>query len=386
MPAEETTASNLTPAKTFSIDSAHQGGTLTLRLAGRLDAQTIASHWNQVLEALQSSPASRVVIDATAINYCDGAGAALISSLRHTAKRRQASVELAGLRPELQSLLDLLDPVAAVEKPLPKPEPAHLPEEVGRAAFQLWRDITGLVTFVGELAVALAHAAVNPRRVRWRDALLAAEHAGVNALPIVALVSFLMGLIMAFQSAVPMRQFGVEIYVADLVALSMLRELGPLMTAIILAGRSGSAFAAEIGTMKVNEEINALTTMGLDPVRFLIVTRVLAAVAMMPLLTVFANVMGLVGGSIVLLSMDYPLVTYVREVLGAVQLKDLLSGLGKALIFGVLVAGIGCLRGLQTRTGASAVGLSTTSAVVSGIVLIVLADGVFSVIFYYLGI
>ena len=136
--------------------------------------------------------------------------------------------------------------------------------------------------------------------------------------------------------------------------------------------------------MKLNEEINALTTMGLDPVRFLVVTRVIAVVTIMPLLTVFSNLMGLIGGSVVLLSMDYPLVTYVQQVLGAVQLKDLLSGMAKSVVFGVLVAGIGCLRGLQTRTGASAVGLSTTSAVVSGIVLIVLADGVFSVVFYYL--
>jgi phospholipid/cholesterol/gamma-HCH transport system permease protein len=216
--------------------------------------------------------------------------------------------------------------------------------------------------------------------------LLAAENAGVNALPIVALISFLIGLIMAFQSAIPMSQFGAEIYVADLVALSMLRELGPLMTAIILAGRSGSAFAAELGTMKVNEEIDALTTMGLDPVRFLVVTRVIAAVVMMPLLTLFSNLMGLAGGAIVFLSFDFPLVTYVQEVLSAVKMGDLLSGLAKAFVFGILVAGIGCLRGLQTRTGASAVGLSTTRAVVSGIVLIVLADGVFSVVFYYLGI
>ena len=191
---------------------------------------------------------------------------------------------------------------------------------------------------------------------------------------------------MAFQSAIPMRQFGAEIYVADLVSLSMLRELGPLMTAIIVAGRSGSAFAAEIGTMKVNEEINALTTMGLDPVRFLVVTRVIGAVLMMPLLTLFSNLMGLVGGAIVFLSFDFPLVTYYQQVLSAVHLKDLNGGLAKAFVFGILVAAIGCLRGLQTRTGASAVGLSATRAVVSGIVLIVVADGVFSVVFYYLGI
>jgi len=158
------------------------------------------------------------------------------------------------------------------------------------------------------------------------------------------------------------------------------------MTAILLAGRSGSAFAAEIGAMKVNEEVNALMTMGIDPVRFLVVTRVLAATLMIPVLTVFAELAGLVGGAIVVLSFGYPLVTYVNQAFSFVSVTDLLGGLLKAGVFGILVAGVGCLRGLQTRTGASAVGDSTTSAVVSGIVLIAVTDGVFSVAYYYLGI
>lgn len=367
-----------------ATESSLSGGSLSLRLSGWLDAHTIGPLWTKVIREISWDGAERMEVDASAVDYCDGAGIALIVELRRQAIERKLSVEVRGLKPEFQVLLDEFAVGAMAEVRVEKPKPKPFPEEVGRAANQAWRDLSALVQFIGELAVALFLAAKHPGKVRWRDALLAAENAGVNALPIVALISFLMGLIMAFQSAVPMRQFGVEIFVADLVALSMLRELGPLMTAIILAGRSGSAFAAEIGTMKVNEEIDALTTMGLDPVRFLVVTRVIAAVAMMPLLTIFSNLMGLVGGSVVLLSMDYPLVTYVQEVLGAVQLKDLFSGMAKAVVFGVLVAGIGCLRGLQTKTGASAVGLSTTSAVVSGIVLIVLADGVFSVVFYYL--
>lgn len=375
---------NLEAARAATAESSLRDGALAVRLGGWLDAQTLAPLWSRTVSSISQADLRRLEVDASAVDYCDGAGIALIVELRRQALAKKMSVEVRGLKAEFQVLLDEFAVDAMAEVQVDKPEPKHLPEEVGRAAYQIWRDLSALVQFVGELAVALVLAAKHPGKVRWRDALLAAENAGVNALPIVALISFLMGLIMAFQSAVPMRQFGVEIFVADLVALSMLRELGPLMTAIILAGRSGSAFAAEIGTMKVNEEINALTTMGLDPVRFLVVTRVIAAVTMMPLLTIFANLMGLVGGSIVLLSMDYPLVTYVQEVLGAIQLKDLFSGMAKAVVFGVLVAGIGCLRGLQTKTGASAVGLSTTSAVVSGIVLIVLADGVFSVVFYYL--
>lgn len=310
----------------------------------------------------------------------------MLLELQCQSERQGRSCQILGLAPDYQALLGMFDHSEFKEiKPCP-PVTAHLPQQVGEAAVNFWKDLQGLVSFIGELACALVAAARHPGKVRWADALVVAENAGVNALPIVALISFLIGLIMAFQSAIPMRQFGAEIYVADLVALSMLRELGPLMTAIILAGRSGSAFAAELGTMKVNEEIDALTTMGLDPVRFLVVTRVLAAVAMTPLLTMFSNVMGLVGGGVVFLSFDFPLVTYMNQVRAALVMSDLLGGLVKSFVFGILVAGIGCLRGLQTKSGASAVGLSTTRAVVSGIVLIVVADGIFSVVFFYLDI
>jgi phospholipid/cholesterol/gamma-HCH transport system permease protein len=366
------------------------GGILELQLTGRLDAQTIPELWERCRVALRQKAAQRVILDASGVSYCDGAGVAMLLDLqggfRSHGTEPAAKVEITNLSESFRRLLELYGSEALPSLERAEPQPACLPEEVGRTAAGLWKDLRTLVSFVGELGAAVAHALRHPRGVRWRDALLAAENAGVNAFPIVFLISFLIGLIMAFQSAIPMRQFGAEIFVADLVALSMLRELGPLMTAIILAGRSGSAFAAEIGTMKVNEEINALTTMGLDPVRFLVVTRVLAAVFVTPLLTIFANLAGLLGGAVVFISLGFPLVTYTNQVLGAVRLGDLTGGLVKSVAFGVLVAGIGCLRGLQTRTGASAVGLSTTRAVVSGILLIVLADGVFSVLYYQLGI
>ncbi len=230
----------------------------------------------------------------------------------------------------------------------------------------------------------MVKAALHPSTVRWRDTLLVAEELGVNALPIVALLSFLVGVIMAFQAAVALRQFGAEIFVANMIGLSVLREMGPLMTAIILAGRSGSAFAAEIGTMKVREEIDALKTMGLEPVRFLVVPRVIAAVVMTPVLTVFADLFGVMGGSVVMTALGFPLITFFHQLQSAVSYGSLVGGLVKAFAFGILIAAIGCLRGLQTETGASAVGLSTTHAVVSGIILIVITDGIFSVIYYYL--
>ena len=370
-----------------SLDASHaEDGALTLTLGGWLDAHTIPGHWKKARALLRDEKPPRVTVDASRIEYCDGAGIAMMVDLQRRQLAAGGTLELRGLPERYQSLLELFKPDEFQEVARAKPVPVCLPEEVGRNTAIILKDMRALLYFIGEVFAALAVAVRHPRSVRWRDALLIAENAGVNAIGIVSLISFLIGLIMAFQSAIPMRQFGVELFVADLVALSMFRELGPLMTAIIVAGRSGSAFAAEIGTMKVNEEINALSTMGLDPVRFLVTTRVIAAVVMMPLLTMIANLMGLLGGAVVLMSLNYPFVTYLNEVRGALQLEDLLGGLAKSLVFAVLVAGIGCLRGLQTETGASAVGLSTTRAVVSGIILIVLADGAFSVAFYYLGI
>lgn len=361
-------------------------GILKLHLAGHLDSGSTGGVWNQAMAALDQASAKRIVVDATDVDYCDISGIGLFVEVRRRQLKKGGEFEIHGLRPKFRKLLDLFDPSAFPGVPEKKQKSIDIPLEIGLAACRLWKETGVFVAFVGEVAVALGRVAMHPRGIRWGQVAIVAEKAGVNALPIVALVSFLVGLIMAFQAAIPMRQFGAEIYVADLIALSMLRELGPLMTAIVLTGRSGSAFAAELGTMKVNEEIDALTTMGLDPVRFLVVPRIIAAVAVTPLLAVFADLVGVLGGSIVLVSLGYPLLTYVKEVISATTHVDLLGGLMKSAVFGIVVAGVGCLRGMETGIGATAVGDSTTRAVVAGIVLIVVIDGVFSVVFYQLGI
>ena len=341
-----------------SIDLRSEGsrdGVFKLIFAGRLDSSTAGAVWRRATTAVTGAQASNVTVDASAVDYCDGAGIALLLQLRRLQRQAGGNLEVTGLRPEFAALLD--DAAANAGDVLAAQRSQRIPlaEEIGQATVDLWRDIHVLIAFVGELVAALLYAALHPRTVRWRDALAVAESAGVNALPIVALVSFLMGLIMAFQAAVPLRQFGAQLFVANLIGLSMLRELGPLMTAIILAGRSGSAFAAELGTMKVREEIDALTTMGLDPVRFLVVTRVVAAVVMTPLLTMFADLLGLMGGSVVMRSLGFPLITYFHQVQYAVTYGSLVGGLVKAFVFGILIAAIGCLRGLQTGSGATAV-------------------------------
>jgi phospholipid/cholesterol/gamma-HCH transport system permease protein len=220
--------------------------------------------------------------------------------------------------------------------------------------------------------------------LRVRDLLGYVDSAGVRSLPLVVLLGYLIGLILAFQSAVPMRQFGADIFVASLVAIALLRELGPLLAAVILAGRTGSAFAAEIGTMKVNEEIDALTTMGLDPVTMLVLPRVIAAMCVMPVMTMALDIAGLLGMATVMRGFGYPFVAIARQVQEWVTAGDLYGGLFKAVCFGLVVAAIGCRAGLGTGVGPRSVGLSATSAVVGGIVATIAVDGLFALVFYRL--
>lgn len=363
-----------------------EDGVLVLALAGRLDADGTAEVWRPAETAL-SGLGSRVLrLDASGIEYADGSGTALLFDCLQRAERRGGGAELVGASHEVRSQLDLHDPELWCDGPAPEPESDGLIVEVGRASTEAWTETHELIEFTGAVSSALKYAILHPRSVRWRDVVRISERAGVNALPIVATIGSLMGLILAFQSAIPMKKFGADLFVADLVAISLLRELGPLMTAIVLCGRSGSAFAAELGTMKVNEEVDALTTMGLEPVRFLVVPRVIAAVVTTPMLAVFANLCGLIGGAIVFLSFGHPLVSYYRQVQGAVTHVDLLGGIFKAFVFGIIVAAVGCARGLQTGHGASAVGHSTTRSVVSGILLIVIADMAFALLYYALDI
>jgi phospholipid/cholesterol/gamma-HCH transport system permease protein len=386
MNAVAAAAPQLTGAQaSLSITDGADGG-LILAFAGRLDAYSIAEVWAQARTALAAAPNRRIVVDASAVDYCDGGGVAMLVDLLRAPRGADAGVSVRGLRPEFKRLLDQFDLSVFAAPAEPPPKPIRTIEEIGRATATLGRDMRTQIAFIGETAGALWYAFTHPHRVRWKDVWYTCEQVGVNALPIVALISALLGIILAFEAAVPMRQFGAEIFVADLIGLSILREMGPLMTAIMLAGRSGAAFAAEIGTMKVNEELNALTTMGLDPVRFLVVTRIIAALVMVPLLSLFADLIGVLAGGLTMLSFNIPFVTYLKEVDSIVDVKDLLAGLVKTPVFAITIAGVGCLRGLQTQTGASAVGISATRAVVSGIVLLVAIDGIFAVIYYILDI
>ena len=373
-------------ASVVSLDTApgKPGAALRLTLAGRLDADGTAQVWDRLEKTVAGAQAGAIDLDVSGVTYCDGSGVAMLLDLRRLAAGSKTALNINGLREEFGQLLAMFDLADAAPPALPGRQHLDLPSELGHAASRVWEDIWGLVEFVGEFWASLFYVLARPKALRWKDALHFAENTGANSLPIIILIGFLMGLITAFQSAIPLKQFGAEIFVANLLGLSMLRELGPLVTAIIMAGRSGSAFAAELGTMRVNEEVNALVTMGLEPVRFLVVPRVLAAMAMMPLIVMFFNFFALIGGGVVMVSLGYPVITYSKQVVASVTLTDMTGGLFKSVVFSHLVCGIGCLRGLQAKGGPSAVGDSATSAVVSGIILIAVVDGIFAVLFYAL--
>jgi len=365
-----------------SIELAQRDADWVLVLRGELVASQIGSLWQSIGDAIGDATRPVSIIELSGVVSCDGAGVALVVWLQERAEAKKG-VRVEGLSPQWQSLVDS---VVHASPPAQPAEPEGWVTQLGHAASRVLRDARSQIEFVGETVLAFVWAVKNPRRVRWQDTLVIAEKVGVNAVPVVCLLGFLMGLIIAFQAAIPMKTMGLESMIPMIVGIAMVRELGPLMTAILLAGRSGSAFAAEIGTMKVTEEINALNTFGLDPTRFLVVPRVLAAIIMTPLLSVFATVMGVLGGYVVMAGMGYSMTFYNQQILQTVDYVDFLQGVFKAGVFALLVAAIGCLRGLSTQAGPGAVGDSTTRSVVAGIVLIILADGLLGVVFFYVGI
>lgn len=363
------------------------GRQLKLALTGHLNAAAVSSLWPDIHRQLSQKGIESIRVDGAGIEYCDGAGIGLLVYIRLAARRLNAALEFQGLKTDVSEMLDLYPADKLAEPDVAGAKNSRdFVEQIGKAVCEGVNGLKEHVAFIGELAAGLGRSIVHPGGMRAKDFLLVTEASGPQALPIIGMLGFLVGLILAFQGAVLMAQFGAEIYIADFVGKSVTRELGPLITAIIVAGRTGSAFAAEIGTMKVNEEIDALTTMGLDPVRFLVIPRVTGATLMTPLLAVMTNLFGMAGGAVVMKGLGFPLVTYVNRVLASVTATDYLGGLFKAIVFGLLISSAGCLCGLRTGEGASAVGNSATRAVVSSIIMIVIADGIFAVLFYYLGI
>ena len=361
-------------------------GVLRIRLSGSWDRQSRAQSEVAFAGTLPAN-ARAVEFDTTGLQRWDSRLVALVR--RWEAQARVAGLEFrdAGLPEGVRDLLKLARTVPeATDAGRPAPD-ARLITRIGNAALLGCREAVILVTFLGELARALVALVRGRARFRWGDLLEVVQEAGPEALAIVALINFLIGLILAFVGANALAQFGARIYVADMVAIGTTREMGAIMTAIIMCGRTGAAFAARLGTMKVNEEIAALETFGISPMEFLVLPRMIGLVTMMPILVVFANLISISGGLLVSVSMpDVTATEYLSRTLHAITLKGFLLGVSKGAFFGFLVAFTGCLRGMQCGTNAEAVGRATTQAVVAGITAIIAADGVFAVICNALGI
>ncbi len=360
-------------------------GAATLAVSGPLNKNTLRAIWPQTQAALARPGAKRLTLDMAQTCSADTSAAAYLLFVKRQAREKGLEVEVKGVPQNLQSLLSLireddLDPLCRWWKR------EGVFEAIGGAASRILADVYAMLVFVGEITFGLASALRHPTRVRWRDTLYYMNRVGADALPISALISFLVGFILAFLGFMQSHQYGADVFIADLVAYGMVRVFGPLMIAILCAGRSGSAFASEIGAMKIAEEVDALDTMGLERARFLIVPKMLALLTMMPILVLFANLAGIAGGFFIgVFGMGLSAPIYVQRTVQILTVWRIASGLVKCLVFAVLIGGIGCLRGFQTRQGPQAVGEVTTSAVVSGLFLIVCVEAVFAVVYHYLG-
>ena len=349
-----------------------------IELKGRITAYTAAPLWRSALETLARNPDRRIIVDASQLEYADDVGIALILDLIRRDRPMTAKVEIHDLVPNLAVLVHAFNPKDFAVPVRGRPHPGIF-EQVGRATAQQVAYVAQVADFVGECWIELWQAVTRRSRLNWDDVLDIATEAGANGVPVVLLIGFLMGVIVAFQSGLVATQFGAVIFVVNGVGFALLRELGPLMTAIVFAGRTGAAFAAQIGTQKVNEEVNAITTFGLSPIHFLVLPRLIAAILVVPLLTVLADLIGLFGAALVMLRFDIGFVQFYNQLLGAVTAWDFSLGIVKAAVFGLTISTVGCQRGLTTGAGATSVGLSTTGAVVTSIVLIIVIDGIFAV-------
>jgi len=360
------------------------GGTL------RASGVWTLEHLNELegrLASLRWPDAPALVLEAGPIQAMDTAGAWL---LLRTAERLEQSgrrVEIRGLRSDFAGLAKMVSARrGGMEPAKPRPVPGVL-ERIGRWTVRGVQDGSRALSFIGENTLVLLRSLARPGRIRWGDLLSNLQAGGFNALPITGLLSFLMGIVIAYQAAEQLRNVGANIYIVDLVGISMLREIAPLVTAIIVAGRSGSSYTAQIGTMKVTEEVDALRTLGISPLELLVLPKTLALVIALPLLTVFADVTGVFGGMIMARTqLDVRFTEFTARFRDAVEVKHYLIGIGKAPAFAVIISLVGCYQGFQVRGGAEAVGRHSTISVVQSIFLVIVMDALFSIVFNWAGV
>jgi len=358
---------------------------IILRLTGSMDSSNAASMIKELTSLVKGRGRIPLNVDLGGVTYLDDFGALVLVELKKIATSENAGFQLINSSDRVKEILSVLSFDSLGETvSLPKQRLPGVFTRLGGATLRHLSGVKYLISFVGSVFLSLLYVCSHPKSLRGDDTIMQMQRTGVDALPIVGLISFLLGLIMAFMSSVQLKQFGANIYVASLVSLAMARELGPIMTAIIVAGRSGSAFAAEIGTMKISEEVDALFTMGFETTRFLVIPRIIATVLVVPVLTLFSDLFAIGGGLVVgVYMLDLTASAYIAQTVKTLTLFDVFLGFLKSGVFGLLIAWTGCLRGFQVSGGAASVGKAATSAVVSSILLIIVSDSIFSVILRY---
>jgi phospholipid/cholesterol/gamma-HCH transport system permease protein len=358
---------------------------LLVDVTGRMDFDSAASIIDLISRQINRINPRTLLLDISEVTYFDDYGALVVEELRERMGRTKGGLDLTDPAGLAGGVLSIADFQATTEEGLK--EAPSLQEQVmalGDGALVALKTLVSMVSFLGAVIISFLRVFSNPKSFRMADTLIIMEKTGVQAIPIVALISFLLGLVMAFMSSLQLKQFGANIYVASLVSIAMVSELGPIMTAIVVAGRSGSAFAAEIGTMKISDEIDALTTMGFDPVTFLVVPRITAAVIVVPILTLLSNVFAIIGGLCIGVTLlNLTMTSYVKESMYILDFFEVSWGFMKSVVFSITIALVGCLRGFEAKGGADAVGNAATSAVVTSIFLIILFDSIFAVLRSY---
>jgi phospholipid/cholesterol/gamma-HCH transport system permease protein len=370
-------------APQLSIESAAAG--IVVRVGGEWRLRQNLPALAPVIQELESAQSRKLTYDSKALTGWDSSLLALVDKISQACKRLKIEEDRSGLPEGLKALLRLSEAVPDNEGARARAPEAGFVTQFGREVVGFVAGIADFLEFFGEVSIALGRFVRGKARFRGVDLAIAIQDCGVKAFGIVSLISFLVGVILAFMGAVQLEQFGAAIYVADLVGIGMVRDMGAMMTAIIMAGRTGAAFAAQLGTMKVTQEIDALTTMGVSPIEFLVLPRVIALLIMMPLLCIYSDFVGILGGAAVGAGMlGITMNSFLQETIHALTLGGVIGGVVKATVYGVIVAVAGCLRGIQCGNSSSAVGDAATAAVVTGIVYIVVACGIFAVIFHIL--
>ena len=368
----------------FDVNVVENNGKVEVLLSGKLAFVDASSLWNELQARITPKMPEPVCFDLSKVESIDGGTMALLVQTKWDLQTEGGTCEFVGATGHVQKILDLYEGDAKPNK-RPKQKARSAIDQLGQATADSFYELQLVLAFLGRMLLAWAGVIRHPRTGNWREIAPLMNRTGADAVPIVLLINFLIGFVMGFQSAVQLKQFGANIYVADLVGLSITRELGPLMTAIIVCGRSGAAFAAELGTMKVSEEVDALRTMGFGPWRYLVIPRMLALVLVMPILTLLADLVGICGGLLVgILSLDLTITAYLNETRNALHMWDIFQGLIKSGVFGFAIGLIACQQGLATSGGAEGVGRRTTAAVVTSLFALILIDAGFTMLFYVL--